>query len=215
MLPGGDGAGILDRMNSWTIRTPNGDINLLRVLWHVLGGAAIVAGLLFFAPDRRLPVVVLSGLTLLFFALDVLRFRTRHGRYLIGKHLRLLFAAKERETMNTSFYYAASLTLCVLVFPPGIAIGCVICLAAGDQVAGVVGRLAGRIRWGDKSIEGALASFVVCLLLIRLVVPSTRIAVAGAAAGALAELAPTPGLDDNIKIPLVAGGVMYGVMLFG
>ncbi|MBN1886172.1 MAG: hypothetical protein JW876_11710 [Candidatus Krumholzibacteriota bacterium] len=202
-------------MKKWSLCTPNGDVNLLRVLWHVLGGLAIVAGLLVWRHDRRLPVLILAAASLLLFILDVFRFRTRYGRYLFWRHLRHLASSKEREGMNTSFYYVASLTLCVLVFPPGIAIGCVVCLAVGDQVAGIVGRFAGRVRWGEKSVEGALASFAVCLVLIRLFVPSTRIALAGAAAGALAELAPTPGLDDNIKIPLVAGGVMYGVMLFG
>ncbi|MCK4236759.1 MAG: phosphatidate cytidylyltransferase, partial [Candidatus Krumholzibacteria bacterium] len=88
-----------------------------------------------------------------------------------------------------------------------IAMGTIMCLAVGDTVAGIVGKLFGRHKVKDKSMEGAAANFLVCFLILWFLVPSPLIAFVGAFAGAFIELVPVP-VDDNIAIPLVSGFAM-------
>ena len=56
-------------------------------------------------------------------------------------------------------------------------------------------------------MEGAIANFLVCFLILSFIVPSFFIAFTGALAGALIEFMPIP-IDDNISVPLVSGLAM-------
>ena len=77
-----------------------------------------------------------------------------------------------------------------------------------DATAGIVGSSWGRIRIFGKTLEGSLAFFVAGMIVIAFTMRDNllwgTLAVIGAA---LVELIPT-GLDDNLTIPLVAGGIM-------
>jgi dolichol kinase len=87
----------------------------------------------------------------------------------------------------------------------------VLCLAVGDPVAGLIGRRYGRVRLiGRRTLEGSLAFVLsagfVCWLLLKIQYPTLRpaafIALAGASAGAIAELLSGTWLDDNLTVPL-------------
>jgi dolichol kinase len=141
----------------------------------------------------------------------VARYFSRRGRRLFWRHLGFLTSKKDTRGPTTSLYYAASLLLSVLVFPVYAAIGAVMSLAAGDPVAAIVGGRIGRLRIKGKSVEGAFANAAVTFLLILIFVRSYHVAAAGAVAGAIAEMLSIPYLDDNITVPLAAGGAMFAV----
>ena len=195
-------------------------INPYRILWHASPGLAIVLYMLKTYPSTRAPVIALAIAAGVFALIDVLRFTTRLGRDLFWKYLRFLASGKERRGPNTSLYYALSLLAAILLFPPKIAMAAIICLCIGDPVAGIAGRLAGRHRLRGKSFEGAAANFLVCAAILwplfsfgaggsasASVGSAAAVGAAGAAVGSLAEFLPLP-LDDNIVIPLAAGGAM-------
>ncbi len=102
-------------------------------------------------------------------------------------------------------------------------------LAAGDGMAGVIGRLAGgpRIPWNrEKSVAGSLAfwvcgsmagSFLAWWCRPAVNVPpdlwfSLCAPIVAAAAAALAETIPI-GLNDNLTVPLTAAGVLWAASL--
>lgn len=125
--------------------------------------------------------------------------------------------------------YPLSVLLLILAFPsrPDIAAAAWGILAWGDGAATLAGRAWGcrPLAWNrDKTIEGTLAFFVTAsaagtflawwtvpavtpapILAFTLVAP-----VIAAGAAALAETVPI-GLDDNITVPAVAGGVLWGL----
>jgi dolichol kinase len=195
---------------------PGRHANYHRKLWHLSSGAFVVAALVIFSPSKKWAIVLLSAGLALMIAIDAARYFSRRGKRLFWKHLGFLTSEKERKGPTTSLYYAASLLLCVIIFPVYAAIGGVISLAAGDPVAAIVGRRYGRLRIGGKSIEGGLANTFVAFCLILIFVRSFHVAAAGALAGAIVEMFDIPYLDDNITVPLAAGGAMAAaVYLFG
>lgn len=195
---------------------PGKHVNYHRKLWHFAGGAVVVASLVLFAPSKRWAIVILSAALALMLVLDIVRYFSRRGKRLFWKHLGFLTSEKEKRGPTTSLYYAASLLLCVIIFPWYAAIGGVISLAAGDSAAAIVGRRYGRLRIGGKSIEGGLANAVLTFAMILIFVRSYPVAAAGALAGAVVEMFSIPWLDDNITVPLAAGGAMVAaVALWG
>lgn len=113
-------------------------------------------------------------------------------------------------------YFAFGLTL--LIFPLSIASAACVILAVGDSFSTLAGKPWGRHKIVGKSLEGSLA-FLASSFLAASFFIDPFVALAGAAAGALAELAPEAGLlknlhrrgllDDNMLIPLLSGAVMW------
>ncbi|MDH5677748.1 MAG: hypothetical protein OEZ28_03945, partial [Nitrospinota bacterium] len=68
------------------------------------------------------------------------------------------------------------------------------------------------IRFGnDKSLEGSVAMFVVCLWTGIYITKSVEIALVGALVAALTELYSF-GLDDNLAVPIFSGLAMAAVL---
>lgn len=116
----------------------------------------------------------------------------------------------------TLFYLAAA--ICFALFPLPVASAAIAILAIGDGVATLVGVRFGIHKiFGRKSVEGSLAFILTAAAAASFFVPP-MLALAGALAGALAELAlghPTlqpfqnRGLDDNLFIPLAAAALIH------
>ena len=189
-------------------------VNYHRKLWHFASGAVVVVALVIFAPSKTWALVILVAGLALMIAIDIVRYFSRRGKRLFWHHLGFLTSEKEKRGPTTSLYYAASLLLCVLIFPVYAAVGGVISLAAGDPVAAIIGRRYGKLRIGCKSIEGGLANAALAFCLIFIFVRSFHVAAAGALAGAIVEMFEIPWLDDNITVPLAAGGAMVAVVRF-
>jgi dolichol kinase len=213
-----------DKKNNWageghapdSAPEPGTHANYHRKLWHFSSGAVVVAALVIFAPSKRWAIAILAAGLALMIVIDLARFFSRRGKKLFWKHLGFLTSVKEKRGPTTSLYYAASLLLCVLIFPVYAAVGGVISLAAGDPMAAIVGRRYGKLRIGGKSVEGGLTNAVVAFCLIFIFVRSVHVAAAGALAGAIVEMFDIRYLDDNITVPLAAGGAMVlAVRFFG
>ena len=81
-------------------------------------------------------------------------------------------------------------------------------------VDGMQDRKFGRIKIYNKTLEGALAGFVICLmsgLIIDLNI-SILILTIGALSATIIELLPIS-IDDNLRIPLFSGTVMYAMSI--
>jgi diacylglycerol kinase (CTP) len=80
-------------------------------------------------------------------------------------------------------------------------------LALGDTAAAMVGRHWGRLRIGDKSLEGSLACFLACWWAgILVLTPDFGVneVLLGALVATVVEAVPLP-LNDNLWLPLLPG----------
>ncbi len=186
------------------------DIHAPRRLFHM--AAASLFPLLALLLEERTFLLLLLAVTALFVLADVARLRA--GRLNLWFHRLfgpMLRQGEERRITGASYILLGTLGAFVL-FSRDVAVMAVLFTALGDPVAAMVGiRFPGRRLFG-KSLWGTAAMILVGLGVASLVhvagVVELRWAIAvGALVAGIAELLPLP-LDDNLRVPLLAGAVM-------
>jgi dolichol kinase len=146
--------------------------------------------------------------------------------------IRLPEVRDHEETKVASYiYYMVGSLLCVLLFPPMIAVTAMLFLTLGDTVSGLTGSIlkncdvrgmpapAGRGR--IKPLPVVAAMFTACLLIGYLTSGfsglSFPVYLAGAAAATFADgvaiIIRDRSLDDNFSIPVFSGALMSAVAL--
>tara|TARA_Y100000031_G_scaffold120222_1_gene134186 strand:+ start:168 stop:554 length:387 start_codon:yes stop_codon:yes gene_type:complete len=99
-------------------------------------------------------------------------------------------------------------TISVFLFEKDIAVLALLFMSVGDTVAALIGQQYGKIKIGEKTIEGFAGGLVSCIF-ISIFFPSVIWinSIAGSLIASLIELSPIP-VDDNLMIPLISGGMM-------
>ncbi|HDS01438.1 MAG TPA: hypothetical protein ENO22_15105 [candidate division Zixibacteria bacterium] len=135
------------------------------------------------------------------------------------KVLGSMIRPKEKEGFTGASYILSTDFLVILLFDKPVAIAAIAYIALGDTAAAMVGRRWGFHRYGDKSIEGSLAFFIVTAgagIGFHYLYPGALpviAAVAGAAVATIVE-AMTVRSDDNMTVPIVSGLFMQILIAF-
>jgi len=182
----------------------------LRKLLH-LSNLVIPFTYLFYFDSKVEALIILLPITLLAFLIEYLRINSISVKNIFDKYLFSMLRNHEKSGKYTGATWVfISSTLSIGIFPKDIAIISLIYMSIGDTAAGLIGRKFGRIKIYNKTLEGALAGFIVCLivgLMIDLNLSKTVVAI-GALSAAIIEFMPIS-IDDNLRIPLFSGTVMY------
>ena len=139
--------------------------------------------------------------------------RTRNGGWLSKIFVKLfngMLRSHELEGKLTgASYVLIGSFISIAIFPKEIAVLALLFTAIGDSAAALYGRKFGKLRIWNKTLEGSIAGFVACLI-ITLFFPDIPniIKFSGAFAAMFIELLPI-NIDDNLRIPLFSGIVMY------
>lgn len=179
-----------------------------RKFFHVLGFAY---ALLYMARGRAWTLAILGAglLGLGFLEARRLRDPRLNARFLDafgGLH-------RDREVHRPSslFWSLAGCWLAAALFPASdIARTAMLYPVVADTLGGLVGTSFGHWRVGDKSAEGTLAVFLGAWVVGTLSLapaPGSPEVLVGALAVAVAE-AWAPGPDDNLAVPVLAGGLL-------
>jgi dolichol kinase len=153
------------------------------------------------------------GLAVLAVALlvaDVVKIHEPRLRSLFVTFLGPLIRRHEHTGITGSTYMIVSALLATYLFEPAEAACALVFLIVGDTLAAIVGLAWGRTPLFGKTVEGFLAGFVASFAAGVALVPELPIGTValGAAAAAIIEVLPIP-VDDNFRIPLVAGLVLH------
>lgn len=159
--------------------------------------------------SKEMTLTILLPICVFYVFCDVFRhfhkgFKEVFDRVITSRFLR----EHEKHGFIGSTYFIFGALLSIILFPKPVTIASLYILIICDAAAGIVGSGWGRIRIFSKSLEGSVAFFASGMIVIAFTMQDNllwgTLAVLGAA---LVELLPT-GLDDNLTIPLVAGGIM-------
>ncbi|MEM9996976.1 MAG: diacylglycerol/polyprenol kinase family protein, partial [Bacteroidota bacterium] len=200
---------------------------------HV-GALLMPLGLL--AVGREIALWVFVPLAVVALVSDVLRTRSAGFHGFIQGLFGGIMRPEERPALhgpivfNGATWMCTAMALTALLFPEPIAAAAMAMLMLGDGAAALIGRRYGRHRWpgSPKSLEGS-AAFAVSAALIVLplallplswfALPSTPLDTVaapglslrqvglGALVAAIVEALPIP-LNDNVRVPLLAGAAM-------
>ena len=181
-----------------------------RRLLHAAGGSAI--SIIALNLHEPLPMILSGIVAAGLLALDLMRIRISWLNRVFVLTLSWMMKSEEGQRINGVTYMFIGAFLSFLLFDKLTAVVVLFYLALGDPAAALVGRPMPGMRIFGKSPVGTLAfvgaSLLVVASLVFLEITTFQwILVLGAVVGGLVELAPLP-LDDNITIPLIAGGVI-------
>lgn len=192
------------------------DIHWARKIWH-MGGVSLMAAIYAVVPY---PVALaFLGITwILFVPMDFARQKNPAlNQKLITWFKPIMREHEVNRPAGTSFLLTG-VALVVLFFPREIVLLTLMFLAFADPIASYFGIRFGKDKiLGNKSLQGSLAAFVVCmiitaffltqndLLIERIIIAS----VLGGVIGALSELIPIGEIDDNLTLPLLSAFFLW------
>ena len=192
-------------------REAGGQPPVPRRFFHIAAGSTIpIAGI--FLPESvmvvGLGIVSAGGL-----GMEIARFKVEWLNQCLVRWLAPLLKADENRRITGATYMVIAGLIAFLLFDTVVAVSAMLFLALGDPAAALVGRRMPGPRLFGKSPVGTIAFLVVSLLIVAVLVGSGRFPyhwalLVGGAVAALVELAPVPP-DDNLTIPLAAGGAMH------
>ena len=189
--------------------TPN-VVHLERRLFH-MAGSSICPVLALFV-QRDLVVTLLLGATVLFVVGDVVRLLVGRLNRLFHRLFRQLLRKAEESRITGASYMLLGTVGAFVLFSKDVAILAVFFAALGDPIAAMIGiRVPGKRVFG-KSLLGTMAMIAVALGVAGILHVTAGIGVrwpvvVGAMVAGIVELLPLP-LDDNLRVPIVAGTAM-------
>ena len=209
-----------------------------RKILHVFTGI-IVPGLILYipryapsfswAPEWLSPRLYSPALALLaaavFTMVELLRFRSPFVQTLFYRVGGAALRPEEAKKMTGATYIVYSALLCSIVFVnhPSLSFMALCAFIWGDAAAALVGQAVGRTKIGNKSLEGSLACFVLCMALFTggyKLVPHLLdewqgrvpllLALAGSLCITVMELFPARitknfSINDNLTVPVITG----------
>ena len=142
--------------------------------------------------------------------------RTRDGwiSKIFGKLFNRMLRSHELEGKLTgASYVLIGSFISIVLFPKEIAVLALLFTAVGDTAAALYGRKFGKLRIWNKTLEGSLVGLIACFI-IALFFPRIAdiIKFGGAFAAMFIELLPIK-IDDNLRIPLFSGIIMYSLSI--
>ena len=160
---------------------------------------------------------------LLFISVDISRHRSESLNRALLNVLAPLMRDREVHGLAGTSYLLIGVLFSVLLFEKHITLLSLLFLAFADPIASYVGIRYGKQKiFGQKTIEGTLAAFVVCAIIIftfaidRFVYIDHLVVIAllGGLIGCLSEAIPVFNLDDNLTFPVLSS-VFLWILFWG
>jgi len=188
-----------------------------RKIYHVLAASLFPLGYLYPPlglgyPQTRFFLLWVSGVCFgVSFLLDLLRLRDKEFNSKFMRYFSALIRQTEETRFNGSTFLCLAFFVVIFFFSRKVAITAMFFLSLGDTAAELGGKNFGRFKIFHRSMEGTAAFFLVAFLIALALLEDWRIALVGAAAGALVELLSFE-LDDNLTVP-IGSALALGIAL--
>jgi dolichol kinase len=181
-----------------------------RKLYHLMGGVGLLS--LYYLMGRDWALALYTVLFAAVLGLDSIRLFIPAMNRFIFKWFGGIIRRNEEHKLTGTAPYILGIGLTLYFYETSVATTAICFLAFGDVAATAVGERYGKIKIGDKSLEGttAFAVTAICagfLLMFLGVHLFTWVTILGALVAAGIELYSLR-INDNLMIPIVSGGVM-------
>jgi len=182
-----------------------------RKAFHAINATLVATAIVLFDWSDGTLLLVLGAGVLVLFALDLARLSNRALNTAFFRAFGKLASPREAIGIASSTWYALGIFLAVALFPRAEAVAGILVLGYADPAAAFVGRTLGRRPFLGGTLEGSAAFFLTSAAVLAFQFSWPAVLVAAAAA-AFAERRSWP-LDDNLTVPIVCAGALFGVGL--
>ena len=192
------------------------DLHLARRLYHMLG-VSIIAVLYYFMPRKEM-LILFVGFTVFCLAVDLIRLKSKK----LNDKLLVTFGSFARKSevngLTGMTYLTIGVTAIAVIFPKEIVTLSLFMLAVGDPISSIFGIKYGKdVLVGKKTLQGTIAGFVACALVSIFYFSATNImserlilaSLVAGLIGAISELTPVFGLDDNFTFPILSACLLW------
>jgi len=179
---------------------------ILRKLTHFCG---LSIPIVYYFVGERVTLPLLGCTLLISLTVDMVRFfGNEKSKNVTHRLFGVMIRPHEKRDFTGATYILSSSIISILIFDKLIAVLAIAYIVVGDTAGAIVGRLWGKIKFRNRTLEGSLSFFASCCL-VALIVPGVPlwIKIIGALTAAVVE-ALTFYLDDNLTVPLIAGALM-------
>ena len=183
---------------------------IIRKTIHLSINSLIPLAYLFLNIPKLWMAVLLGISSVMIVVIDLMRTRNGWISKIFGKLFNGMLRSHELEGKFTgASYVLIGSFISIIIFPKEIAVLALLFTAIGDTAAALYGKKYGKIKIWNKTLEGSIVGLITCFI-IALFFPQIPniIKFSGAFAAMLIELLPIK-IDDNLRIPLFSGIVMY------
>ncbi len=187
----------------------------MRKLFHVFVGSSVLSIIYYLDWDKNTASIILGVATAFMLLFEIIRVKITKINELFIRTFKAFVRQEEKHKMLTVSYYFLGMFLTFLFFKRDIAILSILYLTFADPSAALIGKAFGKVKLiPNKTLEGSLSFGLVCLIINSLYAPYTHtdiltsnyIFYLAPVAGMLAEFIVV--LDDNLSIPIIAGGLL-------
>ena len=177
---------------------------------HLIVNSLIPVIYLFINIPKIWMVILLGIATVFVILIDLGRSRDGWLSRIFTKLFKKMLRTHELNGKLTGASYVfIGAFISVTIFPKEIAVLVLLFTAIGDTAAALYGRRFGKIKIWNKTVEGSIVGLIACFIIASFFPQIPNIVkFSGAFAAMLIELLPI-NIDDNLRIPLFSGFIMY------
>jgi dolichol kinase len=182
-------------------------------------GAGIVFPLVYyFSPNKIIVEMLLLYLLGIMTTLEVMRYISPNLWRTIAEHSKGILKVRQGMITGTTALLISNIIV-IAFFNKQVAIVSLVYMLFGDTASAVIGTKYGKVKIGDKSLEGSLAFFITTMVIALIFSQWTGIhihliiLIFGAIAATITEALPIE-INDNLTVALAAAIVMQIFVLF-
>ncbi|MCD6103311.1 MAG: glycerol-3-phosphate acyltransferase [Thermotogaceae bacterium] len=192
-----------------------GDIRAWRVL---IRPAAILLPLLSFYLSKGRLLLLIGIVLATFFATDLVRLISRRVNTFFAEEMKFrVYKDRERKQLSSMTLFLVSNFICFAFFSQSVAFVTLCFLIFGDMAAKIIGISYGKRKLFEKTAEGTLTHFAVCLFIAYVTYLvgwfPFLLLLAGAVVATVVEALPLS-VNDNISVPIFTGIVLSLPQIF-
>ncbi len=183
-----------------------------------IGAGIVFPVLYYFSPNKIIVEMLLLYLLGIMTTLEVMRYISPNLWRTIAEHSKGILKVRQGMITGTTALLISNIIV-IALFNKSVAIVSLVYMLFGDAAAAIVGTKYGKVKIGDKSLEGSLAFFVTVMVIALIFSQWTGIRIHliilifGAIAATITEALPIE-INDNLTVALASAIVMQIFVMF-
>jgi dolichol kinase len=191
---------------------------LIRRKLYRVGAGIVFPVLYYFSPNKIIVEMLLLYLLGIMTTIEIIRYVSPSLWRTIAEHSKGILKVRQGMITGTTALLIANIIV-IALFRKQVAIVSLIYMLFGDTASAIVGTKYGKVKIGEKTLEGSLAFFITVMLIALILSQWTGIRIHliimifGAIAATITEALPIE-INDNLTVALAAAIVMQIFVIF-